>query len=191
VGNEVFADLLDAAKRPNKTPPIREEDADKAEQERIKDELVEKAHELIKDKILELTDEELPQLVATILQAMGFKARISPKGPDRGVDVFASPDGLGFQEPRIKVEVKHRPNDQIQAPQLRSFLGGLRAGDKGLYVSSGGFTKEAKYEADRSNVPVMLVDLDELARLIVDHYPRFDSNGQALLPLVRIYWPSE
>ena len=77
------------------------------------------------------------------------------------------------------------------APQIRGFLGGLRTGDKGLYVSSGGFSKEAKYEAERANIPVTLVDLDELANLVVEHYPRFDSEGQTLLPLVRIYWPNE
>jgi hypothetical protein len=39
---------------------------------------------------------------------MGYKTRVSPPGADRGVDIFASPDGLGLEEPRIFVEVKHR-----------------------------------------------------------------------------------
>ena len=94
-------------------------------------------------------------------------------------------------EPRIKVEVKHRPNDQMGSQDIRSFLGGLRDGDKALYISSGGFSKEAKYEAERANVPITLINLDELADLITEYYSRFDIDGQALLPLVRIYWPSE
>lgn len=40
-------------------------------------------------------------LVAGILRAMGYKARVSPLGPDGGHDIFASPDGLGVEEPRI------------------------------------------------------------------------------------------
>ncbi|WP_257575512.1 restriction endonuclease [Vibrio parahaemolyticus] len=36
-------------------------------------------------------------------------------------------------------------------------MGGLRSDDRALYISTGGFTKEAKYEADRANVPVMLI----------------------------------
>ncbi len=52
-------------------------------------------------------------------------------------------------------------------------------------MSTGGFSKEARYEADRANVPVMLVDLDELARLVVEHYDGFDADGRALLPLKR------
>ena len=35
---------------------------------------------------------------------------------------------------------------------IRSFLGGLREGDKALYISTGGFTQDAKYEEARSNI---------------------------------------
>lgn len=64
----------------------------------------------------------MEQLVAAILRAMGYKARVTPKGPDRGVDVIASPDGLGLEEPRIKAEVKHRPKTPIGSQLIRSFL---------------------------------------------------------------------
>ncbi|HEV3137945.1 MAG TPA: restriction endonuclease, partial [Pirellulales bacterium] len=98
-------------------------------------------------------------------------------------------DGLGFQEPRIKVEVKHRPRTAIGAPDIRSFLGGLREGDRGLYVSTGGFTKDAGYEAERSTIPVTLLDLDDFVVSVVTHYETFDIEGRALLSLVRVYWP--
>ena len=72
---------------------------------------------------------------------------------------------------------------------LRSFLGGLRQGDRGLFISTGGFTKEAKYEAERSPIPLTLLDLDDLAISIVTYYDSFDSDGRALFPLLRMYWP--
>ncbi|WP_371683247.1 restriction endonuclease [Hahella sp. KA22] len=146
--------------------------------------------ELIKDKIIALDADEMEQLIATVLRGMGFRARVSPKGPDRGIDVFASPDGLGLQEPRIKVEVKHR-SGTIGAQILRSFIGALRPGDKGIFVSTGGFTREARYEADRANIPLTLVDIDILAELVVDYYEEFSLEGKALIPLIRIYWPAE
>lgn len=62
--------------------------------------------------------------------------------------------------------------------------------DRGLYVSTGGFTREARYEADRSNVPVRLLDLDGFVRLYVESYERADEDTRALLPLVRIWWPA-
>ena len=154
----------------------------------LKDETVAQSHELIKDKVAALQPDEMEELVASILRAMGYKAKVSPKGPDRGVDVIASPDGLGLTQPRIKAEVKHR-NGSMGAPVIRGFIGALREGDSGLFVSTGGFTREARYEAERSTFPLTLVDLDDLADLIVNHYQSFDLEGRALIPLVRIYWP--
>jgi restriction system protein len=153
-------------------------------------ETVSAGHIMIKDRILKLNDEELELLVAAVLRAMGYKARVTPKGPDRGVDVIASPDGLGLEEPRIKAEVKHRKN-QMGAQDVRSFLGGLRHGDRALYVSTGGFSKDAGYEADRSNIPITLLTLDDLASLVVTHYENFDMDGKVLIPLTRLYWPVE
>lgn len=77
------------------------------------------------------------------------------------------------------------------AHEVRSFIGALRSGDRGIFLSTGGFTKEARYESERATLPVNLMDLDDLARLIEAHYDRFDSEGKALLPLTRIYWPAD
>ncbi len=156
----------------------------------VRRDVAERAREFTKDLIRELSPDDMEELTAALLRAMGFKARVSPKGADRGRDVVASRDGLGLEAPRIIAEVKHRPREPMGAPQVRAFLGGLRTGDHGLYVSTGGFTREAKYEAERSNIPVALVDLDELASLVVEHYERFDADGRALVPLVKIYWPA-
>lgn len=164
------------------------ENDDEEEYESIKENVEEQAREFIKDKVLSLDWEEMQELVAGILRGMGYKTRISPKGPDRGRDIIASPDGLGLEEPRIIVEVKHR-SGSMGADKIRSFTGGLRTGDKGLYVSTGGFSKEAKYEAERSNIPVTLIDSDELVRLIGQYYDYFDSDTKALVPLKKIYWP--
>ena len=158
--------------------------------ELIIEDIVSRAHELIKDKILTLSNEDMEQLAAAILRAMGYRTRVTPKGPDRGVDVLASPDGLGLEEPRIKAEVKHR-STAMGSQEIRSFLGGLRQGDSALYISTGGFTKEAGYEADRSNIPLTLLGLDDVATLIVDHYESFDDEGQRLMPLVKVYFPTE
>lgn len=167
-----------------------EEDLDE-ELTETKEDTVNRSKELIKDRITSLDADEMEELVAAVFRGMGFRARVSPQGPDRGVDVLASPDGLGLQEPRIKAEVKHRPGSTIGSQDLRSFIGALRPGDRGVYVSTGGFTREARYEADRANIPITLVDIDELGNLVVDYYEAFDLEGKALIPLVRIYWPAE
>jgi restriction system protein len=176
-----------------KTPEGDKEESSSEEEQDIKDireDIKSRAFEFIKDKIQKLDWDEVQELIAGILQGMGYKARVSPPGPDRGADVIASPDGLGLEQPRIRAEVKHR-SGTIGASDLRSFIGGLRASDRGLYVSTGGFTREARYEAERSTVPVTLIDIDELAVLLIDNYDRLDSNSRSMIPLVKIYWPSE
>jgi len=146
------------------------------------------AFEIIKDQVNRLDWDEMQDLVAALLRAMGYKTRVSKPGPDRGVDIMASPDGFGFELPRIIVEVKHR-GQQTGPQQIRSFLGGRHKDDKGLYVSTSGFTKEARYEADRADIPVMLMDVDELVKAILRHYDAMDMDGRKLLPLKKIYWP--
>ena len=188
VNEEVSLDLLSHLDKPS-TPESSEVDDNGLDQ--IREDTVARTHELIKDKLLRLTADDMEQLAAAILRAMGYKTRVMPKGPDRGVDVHASPDGLGLEEPRIKVQVKHRSGTSIGSEDIRCFLGGLRAGDKALYISSGGFTREAKYEADRSIIPLTLLGLDELASLIVSHYESFDIEGRVLMPLVKVFFPAE
>ena len=150
-----------------------------------------KAKEFIKDKVADLSWEEMQELVAGILRAMNYKTRISPQGSDRGKDIVASPDGLGFEQPRIVVEVKHRPNQQTGSQDVRSFLGGRHKDDRGLYVSTEGFSREAKYEADRASIPLTLMDIDDLVEATIEYYEQLDLATRTLLPLSRIYWPSE
>jgi restriction system protein len=190
VSPEAWEDIQSAIKG-EKPSLVDEKEIEKTDFEEIRRNRIEEAHESIKDKLLDLDAYEMQELVAAILRAMGFKPRVSPPGSDRGLDIFASPDGLGLQEPRIKAEVKHRQSTQMGSQEIRSFVGGLRPGDRALYVSTGGFSKEAKYEAERSNIPLTLIELDDLATLVEQHYENFDTNGRALIPLTKIYWPSE
>ncbi|MFW5698787.1 MAG: restriction endonuclease [Planctomycetota bacterium] len=154
------------------------------------DDTAERSLELIKDQVTELDEDEMEELMAGVLRAMGYKAQVSPTGPDRGVDVTASPDGLGLEQPRIKAEVKHRPKTPMGAQEIRNFIATLRLGDSGLFLSTGGFTREARYEAERATLPVSLISLDDLVRLITEHYHRFDAKARILIPLEQVWWPA-
>ena len=149
----------------------------------------ERSLEFIKDRIVQLDWEDMQRLVAGLLRAMGYKTRISAAGPDRGKDIVASRDGFGFESPRIVAEVKHRPKSSMTSQDIRSFVGGRHADDKGLYVSTGGFTQDARYEADRAKVPVTLLGLDELVEVLINNYEQMDAETRRLVPLRRVYWP--
>jgi restriction system protein len=84
--------------------PVPSADQTEVERER-RAELLEQSEQAIEDRIVRLEWEQVQELVAGVLRAMGYRTTVSPRGSDRGVDVFASPDGLGLEEPRIFVEV--------------------------------------------------------------------------------------
>ena len=83
---------VEEAPRPAPEPAPAED----SEDEPNLGDVVNRAGEFIEDRIARLDWEELQELVAGILRAMGYRTRVSEVGPDRGVDVFASPDGLGL-----------------------------------------------------------------------------------------------
>jgi restriction system protein len=185
---EVIEDLLRAL---NSQQPAKADAAASVEiaEEDVFKNIQEKAVEFTKDRVHALDWSDMQELVAGLLRAMGYKTRVSPAGADRGKDIVASPDGFGFEAPRIVVEVKHRQGP-IGSQAIRSFLGGRHPADKGLYVSTGGFTKDALYAAEHASIPLSLMTIDDLVEALIQNYDRLDVETQQLLPLKRIYWPA-
>lgn len=107
----------------------------------------EKAEAGIADHIASLHWDDFELLVAAVLRTLGFRTKLSKKGADGGYDIIAHPDALGFEEPRVKVEVKHRKGS-IGGPEVRGFRSTIRTGEKGLCVSTGGFTGDARGELE-------------------------------------------
>lgn len=185
LNNEQKQEIIKLLNNGNNLP---NEDEIKEENNENSKNLIENAKENLKDSLQSLDADEMEELVKEILNAMGYIANISQKGADRGVDIFASKDGLGLEEPRIFVEVKHRKG-RMGSQEIRTFLGGRQQSDKCLYVSTGGYSKDARYEAERSKIPLNLIDIDDLANLISLHYDQFSAEGKALLPLKKVYIP--
>lgn len=149
-----------------------------------------KAEELVADLISRLDPYDFQDLVAEVLKAMGFQAKSSPPGRDRGVDIIAHPDAFGFATPRIKVQVKHRVG-VASGPEMRSFLGVLRSGENGLFVSTGGFTNDAAIEAERSRETIKLLDRDGFIQLLLENYETLAPEFKARVPLVKVWLPTE
>lgn len=194
LGNDAAKELhahavpLGASSSKSEAPQKASPPGDEAAFANLVEETIEKADEFIEDAINGLDWLQMQHLFAGLLRAMGYRTTVSEGGSDRGVDIFASPDGLGLQEPRIFVEVKHR-NAPIGSKEIRAFLGGRKQGDKCLYVSTGGFSKDAHYEADRADVAMRLISLPMLRKLFLEHYEDIDAETRALVPLRRLYWP--
>jgi restriction system protein len=132
---------------------------------------------------------DFQDLVAGLVEAAGYRIQwIAPPGPDRGIDIVASPDQLGITEPRIKVQVKHRTSTADVA-DLRAFMAVLGDRDVGIYVSTGGFTRDAVSEA-RSHATrrLTLLDTEQLLDLWVSNYANLDETKRQLLPLKAVYY---
>ena len=133
---------------------------------------------------------EFQDMVAALLRAMGyFTPFISPKGRDGGIDIVAYQDPLGAKSPRIKVQVKHRPDYSVAVSDIRALTGLLnKDGDIGLFVTSGDFTSESERFARDSHLHIKLIDFDTFIDLWKQFYDKFNDEEKNWLPLHPIYF---
>jgi restriction system protein len=130
----------------------------------------------------------LAELVGQLLGCMGYRTRVSPPGPDHGVDVLAHRDALGFEPPIIKVQVKSQEQN-VGEPEVAALYGKVDQKDEyGLFVTMGGYTRQA-LDFARSKSNLRLIDGQELVDMLLEHYERFDPGTKAQLPLKRLYVP--
>ncbi len=135
----------------------------------------------------ELKGHPFAAFVAHLLGTMGYRTRVSPEGPDGGIDIIAHQDELGFEPPIVKVQVKSTGGN-IGQPDVSALLGTLATNEFGLVVTLGGFTTQARTFA-KSKANLRLIDGDELVNIVLSHYEQFGSRYKGLLPLKRIYVP--
>ena len=145
------------------------------------------AREGIKQFIATKTPYEFQFMVAALLRAMGYHTPfIAPKGKDGGIDIIAYVDPLGAQTPRIKVQVKHKPETAVGASDIRALLGILRTGDIALFVTSGTFSPDAKNTATNSREFIRLIDGDDFIDMWQEYYPKMNDDDKNMLPLKQI-----
>jgi restriction system protein len=131
---------------------------------------------------------EFQELIAALLRGMGYYTPfVAPKGRDGGVDIEAYSDPLGTVAPRIRVQVKQRPDTKAQVQELRELAGLLhREGDIGLFVSTGGFTSGVASEAKSSSRHIEIIDMERFIQLWKTYYSKMSEEDKSLLPLREI-----
>ena len=148
----------------------------------------------IEEYLATMNPYDFQNIVVGLLRGMGYHvAWVSPPGPDKGIDVIAHTDPLGIGGPRIKVQVKRR-GDKTTVDGVRSFLALLGEGDVGLFISMGGFTRDAGDEARRQEKRrITLVDLKRLVELWIEYDSEIPETQRRLLPIRPVHFliPSE
>ena len=149
--------------------------------------LEERAANGIREYLKSKNPYEFQDLVASLLKAMGyFIQSVAPRGKDGGIDIVAYTDPLGAKTPRIKVQVKHKPDTAIPASDVRALLGILKAGDIALFVTSGTYSTDAKHAATSSDKFIRLIDGDEFISMWQEYYDKMSDEDKNMLPLKRI-----
>lgn len=133
---------------------------------------------------------EFQDLVAALLRAMGYFISFNAKrGKDGGIDIVAYSDPLGTKQPRIKVQVKHRPESAVSIDVVKQLVANLnKDGDVGLFVTSGRFTSDSERYSRESHVHVELIDFEKLMQLWQKYYPQMTDEDKNRLPLHPIYF---
>lgn len=149
------------------------------------DEIIQSTKDFIlKELYHQLKGYDLEDFIGNLLEAMGYRVKLSPHGGDSGVDIEAYKDEL---PPRILVQVKSTDGD-IKEQTIMSLKGAMREGDYGLFITLSHYTKNAqKYLA---NTPIIRgIDGDELVGLVLKYYEELDEKYRRMIPLKMVYIP--
>ncbi len=149
----------------------------------------EQSRDLIRERIAQrFKGHGLANLIAAILEAQGYRARVSPPGVDGGVDIMAGTGPLGFDAPRMIVQVKSQ-DAKVDVKVLRELTGvmGRFHADHALLVGWGGFTGPARAETAADYFKLRLWDAGDVVRAVQDHYEALPETVRVEIPLKRVW----
>lgn len=154
------------ASRDNETP----EDALSSAYRQLRREL---EAELL-DEIAKCSPTFFEQLVVDLLVAMGYggsrqdAGRSVGRSGDGGIDGIINEDRLGLDV--IYIQAK-RWQGTVGRPEIQKFAGALQGerARKGVFITTSNFSGEAITYAKGIDSRVILIDGDQLAKLMVDH----------------------
>ena len=150
-------------------------------------------HDVAQLQIATLIHERFPEkalerLVAGVLIAEGYTIGPLMKAADQGVDVLAGYGLLGFEPPLMCVQVKHEQGSTGAAAiqQLRGAVEDFGA-QQALFVSWGGYTRDAEREARRNFFRVRLWNARDLIEAVCRNYDKLPADLRAEIPIQRIW----
>ena len=128
----------------------------------------------ILDHILDCHPSFFEQLVVNLLLEMGYgsdelSGHVLGKSHDGGIDGVIYEDKLGLS----KIYIQAKRNDSgntIGRPLLQAFVGAMQDVQKGVFITTSSFTKEARtYAEKQQQKSLKLIDGDLLAELMIKY----------------------
>lgn len=152
--------------------------------EQTPDEIMRAAHRRIEaalaeellDRVRAAPPDFFERLIVNLLLAMGYggsavdAGRALGRSGDDGVDGVIDQDALGLD--RVYIQAKrYAAGNSVGPGAIRDFFGSLdrHKAAKGLFVTTSGFTSSARETADYLSKRIVLIDSDQLTRLMIRH----------------------
>ena len=118
----------------------------------------------------------LERLIIDLLGKMGYgggdpkMGSVTGKSGDGGIDGKIKEDALGLDEVYVQAK-RYDPEKVVGAGDLRNFVGAIDAEgvSKGVFVTTAKFNQAAKAVAHNSSKRIVLIDGEELTRLMVEN----------------------
>ena len=116
-------------------------------------------------------------LVVKLLTKMGYGGTLEDAGfvtkasGNEGIDGIIKEDKLGFSKIYIQAKRWNKDNP-VGRQELQSFVGALigQGANKGLFITTGRFTKGAKEYAEKQlQTNIILIDGEKLAKLMIEY----------------------
>lgn len=135
-------------------------------------------NELGKDLLEELkavSPSKFEHIVIEVLVKMGYggsyedAAEAIGGAGDEGMDGVINEDKLGLS--RIYVQAKRWQNKYVGHSEIRNFSGALdiKHAERGVFITTSGFTRDAQEGVERSSKRIILIDGNQLAKLMIEH----------------------
>lgn len=114
------------------------------------------------------------KLVVDLLLAMGYgcddkSGQVIGKSHDGGIDGIISEDKLGLNIIYIQAK-RYNEGNNVGRPEIQRFIGAMQRAEKGVFITTSKFTREAIEFANAENRKhIRLIDGDNLVELMIKH----------------------
>ena len=131
-------------------------------------------NEKLIEKIMACSPGFFERLVVNLLLKMGYghdleSGKVVGRSHDGGIDGIISEDSLGLDQIYIQAK-RYAKGKNVGVQEVTSFAGAMQDIQKGVFITTAGFTREAyKYVDAQQQKRIRLIDRNELSKLIIEH----------------------
>jgi hypothetical protein len=146
----------------------------------------------LRTRVTTMTPGAFEELVGELLIAIGFDedtVKVTGRSGDGGIDVVGVMEIEGVTRLDAAVQVK-RVKANIPPDKITSLRGSLLPNQRGIFITTSKFTKQAIHEATAGGKsPISIVDGDQLLDLLFKHTIGVVSQQHTIYEIDATYWP--